>query len=189
MMKTYVPPELVIRLSKKKLVLVILGTAAFVGVSIWIWLIAESQDLYGPRFLKSVALVGGVFFGFCGCYAVKKVFDTRPGLIIDSTGIVDNSSSVSAGRIRWCEISAVRVAVISGQKLLVINLIEPQKYLARSGFLKRKLSGASVWITGSPINISSNSLCLNFDELFDVVTEAFERHLNSNALQTSDPDG
>ncbi|HEV8484775.1 MAG TPA: STM3941 family protein, partial [Blastocatellia bacterium] len=107
-----------IPLSKKKVSLLILGSALFLGVSIWLWSIAETQDRYNPLFVKGVALASGLFFALCGVSGLTTVFDTRPGLIIDAQGIMDNSSAGSVGRILWCEITALRVAEISGQRFL-----------------------------------------------------------------------
>jgi hypothetical protein len=60
--------------------------------------------------LRAVAVIGAGFAGLCACYASIKVFDRRPGLVIDKEGIVDNSSGVAVGRVPWHEITGARVA-------------------------------------------------------------------------------
>jgi hypothetical protein len=168
-------PTVIIRLSKRKVGLLLLGAVAFVAGSIWIWYIADSQSRYDPLYMKGVAVAGASFFGLCGVYGCYKLFDTRPGLIIDDGGIVDNSSAVAAGRIPWNEVSGLKISEIAGQRFLVIEVINPQKYVEQGGFLMRMLNSANTKLTGSPINISSNSLSMDFDELVRILTRAFQK--------------
>jgi len=166
----------VILLSKKKIVLLLLGCVALVAVSIWLGYIADSQRRYNPLLMKGVAFAGVSFFGLCGIYGCIKFFDGRPGLILDKEGIVDNSSAVSAGRIPWSEITGLKVSEIAGQRFLTIEVVNVHKYIERGSFLKRMLNRANTKMVGSPINISANALRLNFDELLRVLTEEFERY-------------
>jgi hypothetical protein len=168
--------EIIIPLSKSKVALLVLGSVAFVGAGIWIWSIAETQTLFNPLYMKGVALASVSFFGLCGIYGCIKIFDRRPGLIIDAEGIVDNSSAVSVGRILWGDVVGLKVSSISGQRFLTIEVVDPQKYVERGGAFKRRLNAAGAKMTGSPINISSNTLGLKLDELVQVVTEAFEKY-------------
>jgi hypothetical protein len=126
--------------------------------------------------MKAVAIAGVSFFGLCALCGCFKVFDTRPGLIIDDQGIVDNSSAVGAGRILWDEVVALNVSEIAGQRFITIVVADPEKFVGRGVFLSRMLNAVNTKMTGSPINISSNSLGLKFDELVQALTAAFEKH-------------
>jgi hypothetical protein len=126
--------------------------------------------------MKAVAIAGVSFFGLCAIYGCFKVFDTRPGLIIDDQGFVDNSSAVAAGRILWDEVVSLNVSEIAGQRFITILVVDPQKYVERGNFFGRMLNAANTKMTGSPINISSNSLRMKFDDLVQVLTEAFEKY-------------
>jgi hypothetical protein len=168
--------EVAIPLSKDKLGLLLIASIAFVVGGIWIWSIADAQTRENPLYLKSVAVACASFFGLAGIFYCIKLFDGRPGLIIDGIGIVDNSSAVAAGRILWDEIIGLRVTGIAGQRFLTIDVIEPQKYVERCGFFQRMLNAANAELLGSPISISPNALNVNFDELVRMLTEAFERH-------------
>jgi hypothetical protein len=175
-MNSDVRTEVVVPLSKGKGVLLLLGAFALVGASIWIWTIADHQARYHPLYMKTVAIAGISFFGACAMYGCYKIFDTRAGLIIDDQGIVDNSSAVAAGRVLWDEIVALKVSEIAGQRFLTIVVVDPQRFVEHGNFLRRMLNAANTRMTGSPINISSNSLRLKFDELVQTLTEAFEIH-------------
>jgi len=175
-MDSKTPTEVVIPLSKGKVVLLILGALTFVAGSIWIWSIADGQTRYNPLYVKAVAIAGVSFFGLCAIYGCLKVFDTQSGLIIDDQGIVDNSSAVAAGRILWNEVVALNVSEIAGQRFITVVVADPQKFVGRGNFLSRMLNAANTNMTGSPINISSQSLALKFDELVQAMTSAFEKH-------------
>ncbi len=163
--------EVIIPLSKRKVALLLLGSLAFVGTSIWLWFIA-GWDLR----MKGAALAGMSFFGLCGIYYLIKICDSRPGLIINVQGIEDNSSAISAGRIPWGEITGLKVSEIFGQRFVTIEVVNPRKYVERGGSFKRMLNAANVKLVGSPINISSNSLQLNFNELLSLLTQALKRY-------------
>lgn len=176
-MDSDVATEVVIPLSKGKIALHLLGAVAFVALSLWIWSTADAQTRYNPLSMKAAAIAGVSFFGLCAIYGCFKVFDTRPGLIIDEQGIVDNSSAVSAQvKILWNEVVALKVSEIAGQRFITVIVAEPQRFAGRGNFLRRMLNAANTKLTGSPINISSNSLGLKFDEIVNVLMAALEKH-------------
>ena len=167
---------IVIPLSKNKLALLVLGSSAFVAGSIWMWSNAEAQPRFNPVWLKCVSLVGMLFFGICGIYGCIKFFDDKPGLIVDDEGIVDNSSAVAAGRICWDEIIGISVSEMAGQRFLTIEVVDPQKYIERCGYVVRILHMANIKAVGSPINISANSLKMSFKELVSLMSESLDLH-------------
>jgi hypothetical protein len=123
------------------------------------------------------AAVGGVpFFGLCAIYALFKVVDSRPGLIIDRQGIVDNSSAVAAGRILWHEVVDLEVSEIKGQRFITIEVVDPKRFVDRGSLFARMLNAVNTEITGSPINIASTSLRIDFDRLVRVLTDAFVKY-------------
>lgn len=198
--------EVLVPLSKTKTALLLFGAIAFVVGGICLWCIADKEnrsnrsfmkavagvplkssesvatfylytlDMALPLFVKAVAVANVAFFGLCAIYASFKLFDTRPGLIIDSQGLVDNSSAVAAGRIPWEEIIGLKISRLAGQRFITIEVLHPHRFIEGGSFFSRMLNAGNRKMTGSPINISSNSLRLNFDQLVDVLTEAFEKH-------------
>jgi len=184
-MKADASVVVVIPLSKGKTFLLLLGAVAFVLASIWLWSIADVQTRYNPLYAKAVAAAGAFFFGLCAIYGGFKIFDNRPGLIIDESGIVDNSSAVAAGRIPWDDVVALNVSEIAGQRFVTVVVVEPQKYASRGSAFGRMLNAANMKMSGSPINISSNSLQMNFDALVQVLTDGFEAHKQRVELPSS----
>lgn len=64
------------------------------------------------------AVIGMVFFGLIGAYCAVRLIRRRPLLVIDTDGITDRASAVSAGRLRWDQIEAVTIYSVRGQRLL-----------------------------------------------------------------------
>lgn len=173
--------ETIIELSRTKLALVILGSCAFVGAGAWMFSFdaerIRAERPFGPIFgepwvVYGVGLASITFFGACGVYALLKLFDKRPGLILNSSGLVDNASGVAAGFIPWSEVLGAGVYEVQGQKMLIIGLRDPQKYIDRGNAVRRLLNRSSHRMTGSPVAVSSVALKIDFKELVSL----FERY-------------
>lgn len=167
--------QVVIPLSKGKTFLTILGCICFVALGAWVWAIADHQQ-YDPLLVRFAMIAGWIFFGLVGLYACYKFFDRKPGLVVDGEGIVDNSSGVSAGRIRWEEITDIGALKVQSTRFLTIHVTDPEKFIRRGNFVQRALNAASVKMTGTPITISSNALQMNFSELQTLLTGALEAY-------------
>lgn len=167
---------LAIPLSKIKITLLLLGSVAFVAGGLWLWTHAEVVLHRSPLYVKGVAVAAVGFFGLCGVFAVFKLFDSAPGLIIDSEGIFDNSSAIAAGRIPWSDISGFVVRTVERQRILTIEVRDPEKYVLRAHILKRPFVAWNSSHFGGPIQISANTLKMNFDELVRTLTEAHKEH-------------
>lgn len=178
---------IVIASSPRKMLLMLLGCFAFVAAGCWMWSSADVQNRYPPLFVRCVAVLSVGLFGLCGAYGVLKLVDGRPGLAIDADGLVDNSSAAAFGRIAWDDIAGVRVALVSGQRFVVVDLLEPRKHLDRCGVFQRFLGEANTKTTGSPVNISANSLSVPFDELQRLLTSAWEAHRGADVTNRSEP--
>ena len=160
--------ELVIKLSKTKIMLLTLGSFAFVAGSIWLWTIG---DLY----IKGISIIGILFFGLCGIYGLIKLLDSRPGLVINKEGLLDNSSAVSGHLIRWQDIKGFEVEEIKNTKLLFILVNDPQKFLENASRFNRFWMKMNLKTYGTPISISSNALQCNFDELLVMIENEMNR--------------
>lgn len=162
--------ETIIKPGKTKILLLLLGASAFVALGILMLslddaIIRSQRRFNDPVYVRALGLVSIVFFGSCGLYALKMLFDKKPALVFNSSGIIDNASSVSAGFIPWSEVVGAEICEIQKQKLLVIKVRDPREYIARGGSLRRALNRANYSMVGSPISIASNTLAINFSEL------------------------
>jgi hypothetical protein len=115
--------------------------------------------------VRAVGVAGVLAFGYTTVFGVRKSFDRKPGLVLSPTGLVDNASAVAAGFIPWSEVTGLGVFEMQGQRMLVIHVADPERYVAMGGALKRAMNRANAGMCGSPVVISANALRISFDEL------------------------
>lgn len=174
-----------IPLSKKKIYLIIAGSFLFVVAGIWLFFNPnEFQNisiklLRNPILIKSIGIIGSIFFGITGVYGIRKLSDKKPGLIIDKNGITDNSNASSIGLIEWSDISEIKTSQVMSTKFIMIDVINPEKYIekAKNG-MKAKLMRANMKMYGTPLSITSNTLNYNFEELEKLIETEFRRNKN-----------
>ena len=131
-----------------------------------------------PLYVHGLGLVSIVLFGTLALFFFKKLFDKKPGLVFNNSGIVDNASAVSAGFIPWSEVVGSEIFQMQRQKMLVIMVTDPQKYADRGTPLKRTLNKANYKMCGSPIIISSSALKISFSELLTIFNQYQRKYGN-----------
>lgn len=152
--------KLTIPLSKGKLGLIALGAIAFVPLCLWVVALDDASIVH-----RALAGLGIPLFAVCGVLAVRKLFDTRPGLILDSQGFTDNASANPAGFVPWTDVTDFHVVTIRRQRSLTVVVRNPEEYINRGGKLRQYLNRANTRMVGSPIAISANSLKICFEDL------------------------
>jgi hypothetical protein len=164
-----------IPLSKQKLVLMLSGSIAFVAIGLWFVIAPPAiENVYwgNPAKITIAGYAAILFFGLCSLLLIRKLQDNKPGLIFDDSGLTDNSSGISAGKILWSDIENISVIEIQRQKLVKIQVKNPQEYINKqTSVLKRKLMEMSNNMYGTPFSISANGLNISFDELLKMLTD------------------
>jgi len=167
--------ELVIELSKSKVILMILGSFGFVALGYWLFSMdaaaMKELPIDDPLFIHGVGIASMVFFSLTGIFGTRKLFDKKPGLVLNSAGIIDNSSGLAAGFIPWSEITGAEIYEIHRQKMLIIKVRNPEEFIQRGNVLRRAMVQMGSKMSGS-IAITSNTLKINFPELLST----FERY-------------
>lgn len=168
--------RIAIPLSRGKLLMVLLGAIAFVIGCVFLWVLPNPANRSLLLLCRIGAVAGALFSTACGVYAAIKMFDSKPGLIIDSKGLIDNSSGLAVGRIPWRDIVDVRVLKAEFGTYLVIDVRNPKSYAGRGNAFKRLINAGNMKMVGSPIAFDASTLRITFDKLVDLVESAFERH-------------
>lgn len=163
-------PERSIALSKGKIIGLLVAGLAFVVLGVILLLRDPAEIASGGRFnnpilVHTVGWLSIAFFGLCSVIALRKLFDHKPGLQLSAAGLQDNSSGIAAGLIPWPHIAAIAPYQISGQRMLVVMLHEPEPYIERGSAFRRKQNRANHKLCGSPVSISTNSLKIGYGEL------------------------
>lgn len=176
--------ERIVRLSKFKNVLLVLVALVFATGGIWIAQLSDAEIKKLRRF-KNPLIVHGVgwsaivFGALSGSVGIRKIFDSKPGLVFSSAGLTDNSSGFSAGFIPWTDIAGFSIYSAHGHRLIVVLLNHPEKYISVGSVLRRNINRVNHNMAGSPITITPNSLQIGFDDLISICHQYFSEYANS----------
>ena len=181
--------KIVIELSKSKLTKLLIFSILFLLAGLW--MITTNPQTSNPVFnnpiVKAIASYGSTIMGLFGIYFfTRKLFDKKPGLIIDENGIYDNTSAFHFGLIPWSDISqiyerTVQASIASKQHFVTVGLINPDKYISReNNAIKRKMLAVNANSYGSPIHISTNGLKINHNDLLKILNEEFTKYKKLN---------
>lgn len=177
--------ELKIPLSKNKILLFFLGSIIFVALGIWFLNDPEklANSSYRPKsaeFIQIIGIVAVVFFGVCGLFTFKKLFDKKDGLIINQDGIIDNASGTSVGLVKWTDITGIEITQVHSQKFIMIEVSNPQYYInLQKNRIGKMAMKANYNKYGTPISISANSLKTDFTALKKLIEKQYlENSLN-----------
>jgi hypothetical protein len=171
--------EIVIPLSKTKIILLFIGSILFIIAGSWIIYHQTDPRIMGNIKVMLAGYAAVPFFGICAIYSFKKIINKSPGLVIDNVGLIDNSGATSIGRVFWSDVKDVSVlnVAIAKQRFVLIQVTNPQDYIDKgsNGFL-RKVMQKNYEIYGSPIQITANTLKCNFDKLYELIQQKFAEH-------------
>lgn len=175
-------PPRAIALSKTKLLLLLLGACLFVALGVWMVQqdpaeIAARRRYNIPWLVHGIGVANIVFFGACALFVVKKLFDTQPGLLLTAQGLNDNVSGIAAGFVPWSDIAGFDIYHVQKQKMLVVLLHDPNKYITASrNPLVRKLRQTNIRMCGSPVVIPAATLQIGFDELHALCHQYYKQY-------------
>ena len=132
-----------------------------------------------PELIRIIGIITTVFFGIGVVYGIKKLFDKKIALIIDSNGITDNSNASSIGLIEWNDISGIRTIQVMSTKFLLIDIANPEKYIEKAkNRIQARLMKANMNIYETPLSITSNTLNYNFGELEKLIKTEYKKNKN-----------
>ena len=177
--------QIVIGLSKPKLLFMIIGSTGFVLLGYWIILIAINKPQYQNIIIWVVSISSILFFGMCGLYGLIKLFDQKAGLIIDRHGIHDNSSAVAVGLIKWQDIEGFETIKVKSTRFLLIHVRNPDVYVQQVNPAKRCWIKFNEQFYGTPLSLSSTSLNIRFDELISIILGEHEKYQPTNSKNIS----
>jgi hypothetical protein len=167
--------------SKIKLILMLIGTSVFIIGGYYLFEYPERFISYRFRsveFIQTVGLLLLVFFSTAWVYIPIKLFDKKPGLILDENGIYDNSSAVSVGLILWNDIDSIKLVYAiekrKSSRFLLINVHNPEEYIDRSNGFKKVLLNLNTKLYGTPLTIGLAGLKYNRERLGKLIILNYE---------------
>ncbi|MES2727769.1 MAG: STM3941 family protein [Bacteroidota bacterium] len=175
-----------IPLNKLKIVLLTIGALLFVAAGLWLWYIAERQARYDSTVVRIVALMDFLLFGLFGIIGFGKLFDTKPGIVINHIGITDNSSAIGGQTIKWDDITHLRIEAVKRTKFVLIYVNNPHQYINNANLFKKFWMNMNYRVYGTPLSISSTALACNIAELVDIINKQRAIHSTLNGMQARD---
>ena len=169
--------EIIIPQSKKKIILLILGSLAFVVLGFCLYFeIIPHNERFNPTFIKITGIVAILFFGLTFIIGISRMIKPKPALIINSKGIVDNSTATSVGFIKWNDITGFQQVKIASNNFLVVHVKNPNSYIDNS---KNMLTKQSLKYNhnnfNSPIAIGAAVISLKLQEIEKLLMEASDK--------------
>ncbi|MDR2639305.1 MAG: hypothetical protein LBC09_05670 [Helicobacteraceae bacterium] len=174
-----------IRLNKLKITLFFLAAIPLIagGVEFALTEINPYSPLTRIRFapeLASLILVSsgllGIILGvLMGALMINKLFSSKPALIIDDEGVVDNASSLSIRRILWKNIEKIEIDLIV--RYIAINVDNPNEYIHKwTKPISRMLDGINQIVSGSPIMIDFDVIKCDYRALHKLLQDRLEEY-------------
>ena len=103
-------------------------------------------------------------------YSVKRLTTSKPGFLIDPEGLHDYSGAFSVSPILWCDVTKIRIIKNFWQKMIVIDVNDPQAYInkQKNGFNKISMSLNHIFF-GSPFCINASEFNISLNDLFEEI--------------------
>ena len=100
---------------------------------------------------------------------IKTKFDKNAMLEISDSGLTDNLSIFSCGKISWNDILTAEVIRTFKADVLVVKLLDINKYLAGKNFIKQFVLKWYVKKWGGPVIISDKRVDYNLNDLKEII--------------------
>lgn len=163
----------VIGLSIGALIFVLLGVLFVVGG------LSEEKTHY---LLVSIGVVSVVLFGLCLAYFVYRLFNRKPSIIVNEEGLLDNSSYIGGGFLRWEEIKDIVLYDFMGQRFIGIQLFDEEQFVNRQSAFKKGLMRLNSGMVQAPINIAQSGLKMPLDQLYGLIYKQWRRSTKQEEL-------
>lgn len=148
--------KLIIKNSRWKYVLLLIGCIGFVAAGIWMVIDGEP-----------FGWLGILFFGSGIPLSIWQIADSRPRLVIDERGVTDRTLGI--GRIAWSDIEGAYVMSISGNDFICLELKNSEKYWQKLSKVKRAMATANRQLGFTDFNLNLSGVEASTDEIFELI--------------------
>lgn len=168
--------------SKKKSILLLIGSIAFVVLGFW--LLLDADNLTGwrarnPIFIQGIGVASILFFGLGIFAGIKRLIKPEIALIIDPNGLNVNPNKSLTDFIKWDNILGFEEIKIQSTRILIIGVRNPEYWLNKeTNTIRKKLMKFNIDNYNSPFNIAASGLDISSDELNEKLNSYFEKYKN-----------
>lgn len=158
----------------KKILILAALSLIFVVLGIVLLFISFSVKAEETAWLTLVSILTIVIFGLCFIYYLKVFIKREPAVIISTEGIVDQSSFIGAGLVKWDEIKEIQFVSFSGQIYLGISTFDRELIINRMTGIKKLFNQVNKGLMETQVNIPVKILACSMDEMLKVINEYWE---------------
>ncbi len=163
-------------LSKGKLLLAFLGACAFVAVGLWLG--GRTDHYSGFTLVKAWfgAIIGVVFFGAGAVVLAIKLFDRRPGLVLNDEGVHRLGLFHFQPVILWKNITHCTITKVKRTTILLIHVDNVEEVLARLSPIARWSQRMALAQYGTPHSMASSNLKIDIQQLMALIENGAAAH-------------
>lgn len=119
---------------------------------------------------KVIGYVGTAFFGICFIMGLRSYLRgtfRREVLVMTPSSLTVNTPSNGSYILKWSDISDIGTARIGNERILVIQLHDPQSFIEQQGSsaLARRMMEADMACVGSPCSVALNNIDAGDDDI------------------------
>ncbi len=165
--------------SEKKAMRLLVISLFFIALSVYFIInpkVFINPFLQGAYLIQGIGFLGVLFFGFGMYVATKRIVKTELALVVDTEGIHMYPKKPNSKIIDWDCIMAFSEIKINSQKILIIEVSNPEYWLlSESNMIKKKMMQFNFANYGSPLSISTGSLAISQEDLIHVLEDGFKK--------------
>jgi len=128
-------------------------------------MVVFQKEMEVPDGVMVVAVLGALMLFGAFFWALFRLFNPTPSVIVNRDGITENASAIGAGLIRWDEIAEVTIYKMNYTTNLGIIVTDPESLFRRLPSGKSSLMRASYKLTQCPISIPQSTLPVSAEDL------------------------
>lgn len=102
-------------------------------------------------------------------FSIKKIIDKRPGLVLDSRGILDTVNLTEIGIVSWSTITNVSLVKHQFSHFLIVQVQNNDMILSRLSGFKKNMAKNNIEKFGTPFIINVSNLKFDKLELFKMI--------------------
>lgn len=123
-----------------------------------------------------IGYIGVAFFGLCfiiGLYNFLRGTFRREALMLTPSTLMVSPTSNGSFTLKWSDISNIDTIQIGNERMLVIQLYDPLRFIERQGdsAIKRKLMQADMALVGSPCAVVLNNIDAGDDDIEQIINK------------------
>ena len=125
--------------------------------------------------LKLIGCIGVICFGYGIYFIIRQHMQEKPILIVDETGILDNSSAVSFGFIPWDDVRDISTRTVWNHTFIEVELVDAATYLEKLPLIKKKAVQANLEMGHQVVCITLGRSRTSVEEVLPQMMTLFEQ--------------